>query len=487
MTDLTGKELGKYRIFQDVGHGGMATVYRAYDTENDQVVALKVLSPYIAQEPKFKARFAQEIKLLLELRHSHIVPVLDYGEINEFAYIVMPFMTAGTLFQRLWEGPLPIDAAADLLFQISGALDYAHANGVVHRDIKPSNILIDDDGKALLTDFGFARVDDNSLSITGSGIVGTPMYMSPEQCRGDEASRRSDQYAFGVVLYQMLTGRLPYDGDSPLEILVKQATDPLPRPRDVNPDLSRQVERVLLKALSREPHDRFQSMAEFEQEFRSAISQKRESGLVGMLDQPTDIYKNFSKEITNLRSESKGIWKLAIPVAVLTTIIMIAILWGDLIIGIFNLGTSRNGDPLANFDETVTAVSMSLLATIDALNTADAPAVGTFLAPGELETIIAATLDALVSIPDTSGFEETTPTATIQIPLTITPTLTPTTIWIPTPTKTPTKHPPSSTPSPSPSPTATITPTFTLSPSPSPIATKFPPTAPWIPTPTTAP
>jgi serine/threonine-protein kinase len=135
MTDLSGKELGKYHIFQDVGHGGMATVYRSYDTENDRVVALKVLSPYVAQEPKFKVRFAQEIKVLLKLRHPHIVPVYDYGEVGDFAYIVMPFMTAGTLFQRLWEGPLPLDAAADLLLQISSALDYVHANGVVHRDV----------------------------------------------------------------------------------------------------------------------------------------------------------------------------------------------------------------------------------------------------------------------------------------------------------------------------------------------------------------
>jgi serine/threonine-protein kinase len=171
MADLTGKDLGKYHIFQDVGHGGMATVYRAFDYENDRVVAIKVLSPYVAQEPKFKARFAQEIKILLKLRHPHIVPVYDYGEVGEFAYIVMPYMTAGTLFQRLRDGPLPLDAAADLLIQISGALDYAHANGVVHRDIKPTNILIDDDGRVMLTDFGFARVDDDSLSITGSGLI----------------------------------------------------------------------------------------------------------------------------------------------------------------------------------------------------------------------------------------------------------------------------------------------------------------------------
>jgi serine/threonine-protein kinase len=493
MTDLTGKDLGNYRVFQDVGHGGMATVYRAFDTENDRVVALKVLSPYIAQEPKFKARFAQEISVLLRLRHTNIVPVYDYGEIGDFAYIVMPFMTAGTLFQRLWEGPLPLDAAADLLFQISDALDYVHANGVVHRDIKPSNILIDDDGKAMLTDFGFARVDDNSLSITGSGIVGTPMYMSPEQCRGEEASPFSDQYAFGVILYQMITGKLPYDGATPLEILIKQATEPLPMPREINPALPRQVERVLLKALHREPDERFASMADFEEAFRLAMSQKGGSALVGMWDQPTDVYKGLSQNLAGLIIRVRRSWKEGI-LAMFVVITMFVITWGYLtwrndgaLVG--------NGGKSAYLAETSTEVSANLLATIDALSTANAPIVGTLLAPGEIETIVAKTMEALISIPITSASETASPTPTTQITLTITPTLTttPTFVWISTPTKTPTRVPRTPTPTPSPTPTATMTPTSTptqtMTPSPTftPSATIFPPPSPWVPTPTSTP
>jgi serine/threonine-protein kinase len=490
MTDLTGRELGNYRIFQDIGHGGMATVYRAYDTENDRVVALKVLSPYIAQEPKFKARFAQEIKVLLELRHPHIVPVYDYGEVGEFAYIVMPFMNAGTLFQRLWEGPLPLDAASDLLHQISGALDYVHANGVVHRDIKPSNILIDDDGNAMLTDFGFARVDDNSLSITGSGIVGTPMYMSPEQCRGEEASPLSDQYAFGVILYQMTTGRLPYDGDTPLEILIKQATDPLIRPREINPDLPRQVEKVLLKALSREPEDRFLSMANFEEAFRLAISQGRGSNIVGMLDQPTEVFEGLSKKIAGLIITARRSWQGGV-LATFIVFATFAITWGFL--------TWRNGGrPIGNRDDTVslaetgTAVSANLLATIDALHTADAQVVGILLAPSEIETIVAQTMEALIAIPDTSAGEVVIPTATASPTLTSTPTSTasPTFVWIPTPTKTATRRPPPPTHTPSPSHTPTMTPsstpspTFTPSPTPTPTSS---PTSTPSPSPTPSP
>jgi serine/threonine protein kinase len=174
MTELVGKQLGRYRIVEEVGHGGMAVVYRAIDGEENREVAIKVLSPYVAQEPKFKARFEQEIQVLRHLRHGNIVPILDYCEAGEYAYIVMPFMVAGTLQQRLVGSPLPLSAAADILHQISQALDYAHAHGVVHRDIKPSNVLITDEGKVMLSDFGFARVIDTSISLTGSALIGTP-------------------------------------------------------------------------------------------------------------------------------------------------------------------------------------------------------------------------------------------------------------------------------------------------------------------------
>ena len=477
MTDLTGKELGKYHIFQDVGHGGMATVYRAYDTENDRVVALKVLSPYIAQEPMFKARFAQEIKVLLKLRHPHIVPVYDYGEVGDFAYIVMPFMDAGSLFQRLWGGPLPLDAAADLLLQISGALDYAHANGVVHRDIKPSNILIDDEGRAMLTDFGFARIDDNSLSITGSGLIGTPAYMSPEQCRGEEASPLSDQYAFGVVLYQMTTGKLPYDGDTPLDILIKQATEPLPLPREINPAMPRQVERVLVKALNREPEGRFPSMADFEAAFQLAISREGGSALGGMLDRPTDVYEGLSQKLAGLRIKISRSWKEAVLLTFLIVLVTFAITWGYFIWRNGG-GSSDNGNDSLNLAKTSTEVSVSLLATIDALTTANAPLVGTFLAPGEMEKIVAGTMAALIATSDMETAEAVIPTATIQLTLTSTQTATttPTFVWIPTPSETPTRRPPdpTSTPSPTVSPTNTHTPTTTNTPAHTPTNTHTP-------------
>jgi len=462
MTDLTGKELGKYHIFQDVGHGGMATVYRAYDSENDIVVAIKVLSPYVAQEPKFKARFAQEIKILLKLRHPHIVPVYDYGEVGDFAFIVMPFMNAGTLFQRLRGGPLPLDAAADLLLQISGALDYAHTNGVVHWDIKPTNILIDDDGRAMLTDFGFARVDDNSLSITGSGLIGTPAYMSPEQCRGEEASPLSDQYAFGVVLYQMTTGRLPYESNTPLGIVIMQATEPLPLPREINPDLPRQVERVILKALEKEPEKRFPSMGAFEEAFRLAISREGGSALVGMLDQPTDVYEGLSQKLAGLRIRLRRSWKVAVPVTFLIVVFTFAVTWGFFT---WRNGGGPNGNRNDSFQVAVTStdVSAGLLATIDALTTANAPVVGTHLAPGEMETIVAETMAALIATSDMATAEAADPTATASPTQTSTPTLTttPTFVWIPTPSKTPTRRPPDPTFTASPTATATITPTTT--------------------------
>jgi serine/threonine-protein kinase len=186
MEGLTGKTLGRYRLMEPIGQGGMSTVYQAHDLDRRELVALKVLSPYVAQEPRFRARFDREIKLLKELQQPNIVPILNYGEEEGITYIVMPFYSGGTLQTRIENGGIGLGEVGRFLADISGALDYAHDKGIVHRDIKPSNVLLDQEGRAHLSDFGFAYVSNTSHSLTGSVLIGTPAFMSPEQCKGEE-------------------------------------------------------------------------------------------------------------------------------------------------------------------------------------------------------------------------------------------------------------------------------------------------------------
>jgi len=249
----------------------MASVYQALDLRNDRLVAMKVLNPNVAQELQFRARFEREIKVLRSLKHPNIVPILDHGHVDEYAYIVMPFYKGGTLQDRLRKGPLSLEEGARILSQVTAALEYSHKKGIVHRDIKPSNFLLDDHGDALLTDFGLARIHDQSMSLTGSATIGTPAYMSPEQCTG-KVDARSDQYSLGVVLYQLATGRLPFEADTPVALAIKHVSEPMTRPREVNPNVPPSVEAVLMKAMSKSPADRYGSVADMNNAFRQAIA-----------------------------------------------------------------------------------------------------------------------------------------------------------------------------------------------------------------------
>ena len=212
----------------------------------------KILSPYIAHEERFQARFEREIKLLRRLSHPNIIPILDFGEADGLAFIVMPYIASGTLLDRLNRGPLDPRQGGKIVDQLASALMLAHENGVVHRDIKPSNVLIDEAGNALLSDFSFARSQDASQNLTGSALIGTPAYMSPEQCRGDPIDARSDQYSFGVMLFQITTGSLPFAGDTPMATALQHVNVPLPLPRKVNPNLPEEIELVLIKALAKD-------------------------------------------------------------------------------------------------------------------------------------------------------------------------------------------------------------------------------------------
>ena len=231
--------VGAYRVVEQLGEGGMATVYKAFQPALERMVALKVLPDFFAGKPDFRDRFRREAKAVAQLRHSNIPVVFDYGQEGSVAYIASELIEGGTLAQRLRGAPLSLGEAVRWLTPIAAALDYAHSRGVLHRDIKPSNILVGLDGTPYLSDFGLARmVGGETERLTATGMVlGTPEYMSPEQCVGAELSNAADIYSLSVIAYEMLTGRVPFRAATPVAVIMAQVHDPLPLPRTINPAL----------------------------------------------------------------------------------------------------------------------------------------------------------------------------------------------------------------------------------------------------------
>ncbi len=262
MTDeLIGKVIDGYEIQGIIGHGGMATVYRAQQVSMKRVVAMKVLPQQFVTDDTYIQRFNREVEIVSKLEHRNIVPVYHYGQYNSQPYIIMRYMSGGSVDDMLTQGPLEMEKALSIIQQIAPALDYAHSKDILHRDLKPSNILMDDDGGAYLTDFGIARIlgQQPGSTITTQGVVGTPSYMSPEQAQGHELDGRSDVYALGVTLFEMMTGRRPFVSDTPYSIAVMQVTTPPPSPRTYNPAISIPVEQVILKTLKKRPDERYSS------------------------------------------------------------------------------------------------------------------------------------------------------------------------------------------------------------------------------------
>ena len=271
-----GQMLGNYRIINQVGQGGMATVYKAYQPSMDRHVAVKVLPSQLAESKEFVARFQQEARTIARLEHPHILPVFDYGESDGTAYFVMRYLEAGTLKDRMVAGrPLPLDEIDRLFTQLTDALSYAHSHGVIHRDLKPANALVDSNGNLFLTDFGIAKLlESASPRLTQTdAIMGTPAYISPEQAQAQTVDQRSDIYSLGIILYEMVTGRVPFTADTPLAIILKHISDPMPLPSLLKPDIPTGIERVILKALAKEPEDRFATAAEFLSAWKRALNE----------------------------------------------------------------------------------------------------------------------------------------------------------------------------------------------------------------------
>lgn len=269
---LLGATINGYQFLDEIGQGGMATVYRAHQLSMHRDVAIKMLPQDLLHQGNSLERFQQEASIVARLEHRAIVPVHEYGEHQGMPYLVMRYMDGGSVDDLLIDGPIPPENALAILEQIAPALDYAHREGVLHRDLKPSNILLDTNGDAYITDFGIARiVGSASKQLTTSGIVGTPAYMSPEQAQGKELDWRSDLYALGVVIFEMLTGRRPFEADTPYNVAVKHVTELPPSPCKINPLLPVTVERVVLKALEKACDRRYTSACEMAAALRQAL------------------------------------------------------------------------------------------------------------------------------------------------------------------------------------------------------------------------
>ncbi|HRQ21986.1 MAG TPA: serine/threonine-protein kinase, partial [Anaerolineales bacterium] len=269
-----GQMLGPYRVINEVGSGGMATVYKAYQASMDRNVAIKVLPGQLAESEEFVKRFQQEARIIARLEHPYILPVFDYGEEDGVAYFVMRYLEAGTLKDRMKARRLSWEKIDRIFTQLTDALGYAHAQGVVHRDLKPANALIDSSGNLFLTDFGIAKLlESASPRLTQTdAILGTPAYISPEQAAAQPVDQRSDIYSLGIILYEMVTGRVPFIADTPLAVILKHLGDPLPPPSLLKPDIPPAIEQVVLKSLAKKPEDRFANTAGFLSAWKKALA-----------------------------------------------------------------------------------------------------------------------------------------------------------------------------------------------------------------------
>lgn len=251
--------IGGYKIIRQIGAGGMATVYEAYQEKLDRHVAIKWMHASFVQDRQFVGRFEREARIVARLDHPNIVPIYDYDTHENRPYLVMKYIGGQTLKDRMGQSPLTLADIIAVMNTVASALDYAHTQGVLHRDLKPSNIILDEAGMAYLTDFGLARITHQGEStLSADSMLGTPHYISPEQALGDKTlDGRTDVYSFGVLLYEMLVGRLPFTADTPYAIVHKHIYASPPAPSALNPDIPPAVERVLLKALAKSPVDRY--------------------------------------------------------------------------------------------------------------------------------------------------------------------------------------------------------------------------------------
>ena len=320
---MAPEKIGRYEIKAELGRGGMATVYHGYDPRFEREVAVKVLpSELLHSDPQFKLRFEREAKIIAQLEHPSIVPVYDVGDEGGQPYFVMRYMNGQSLSEKIKSKTLTIEESAKILGQIAPGLDEAHSKGIVHRDLKPSNILFDAKGTPYISDFGIAKLSQAQASnVTGSGIIGTPAYMAPEQASGETVDGRSDIYAFGIILFEMLTGRQPYEADTPMGVAIKHITDPVPQILIANPILPPEVDEIIKTAMAKNKDDRFATAVDMVNALRA----------VGAGEKPQFVTRTMQKAapktvIASTKVGEKGakrgfnVWAVIIPVLLLAVV-----------------------------------------------------------------------------------------------------------------------------------------------------------------------
>ncbi|MBK8032543.1 MAG: protein kinase [Chloroflexi bacterium] len=284
---MATRKLGKYEIIERLGRGGMAEVYRAYHASLDRFVAIKVLHAFLADDPEFKERFEKEAKHIARLKHANIVQVYDFENDpdNESYYMVMELIQGPTLKDVLTDLQtrhelMPLKEALRVVREAASALAYAHSQNMIHRDVKPANLMLDSDSRIVLTDFGIAKIVTGIQFTASGGMVGTPAYMAPEQGLGEAGDERSDLYSLGVIMYQLVTGNLPFEGDTPIAVILRHVNDPVPSARVSNPSLPESVDKIIQRLLAKDPDERYQSATDL-----IADLEKVERGQVVSFDQ----------------------------------------------------------------------------------------------------------------------------------------------------------------------------------------------------------
>jgi serine/threonine-protein kinase len=276
------RQLGPYRILEQIGQGGMAQVFKGFHPALQREVAIKMLSSHLASDAEFITRFLREAQAVATLRHPNIVQIYDFGSHNGLSYMVMEYVAGGTLQELLGRLTaanqyLPLADVHKIMADVSAALDYAHTRGLVHRDLKPANIMLTGGGHAVLTDFGLARIIGGARQTATGATYGTPAYMSPEQAQGEGGNTGSDIYSLGVILFEIFTNRLPFEADTPMAFLMKQIQEPPPAPSRINPAIPEPVNEIVLRALSKDPLARYSTAGEFNQALVEAFDWEVES------------------------------------------------------------------------------------------------------------------------------------------------------------------------------------------------------------------
>lgn len=306
MTGLIGKTLnnGNYEVQKLIGKGGMATVYLGYQKNVDRQVAIKVLSAQASMDAGFKERFELEAKTIARLQHPHILPLYDYGSEEDILYLVMAYLSGGTLEKRIANGEMTLAEIERILREIGGAIDYAHRHGIIHRDIKPANILFDGEGHAVLTDFGIAKLTEQNVGLTGTNVVGTPAYMSPEQAQGLKITGTTDIYALGIMVFQAITGKLPFEAPSVLQLMLQVVQEPVPNLEDFVEGIPPQLNDVLSRAMAKDPDARYANAQEFAAAFSDAIHATTQTPI---LNQPVKRLENVIRttKLTSIPTKIK--------------------------------------------------------------------------------------------------------------------------------------------------------------------------------------